>query len=321
MTNAGASVPAYSMLAGASMGTTWSVKFNGLETPRLRHDIQAALDEIVAQMSTWDPDSAISRLNQAEKGWYQLPSAFYSVLGQALKLAKATDGAYDPTVGALVNLWGFGSTGAVQLPPSPDAVNRALKRSGWHRTALNEEHRAVWQPGGMHFDLSSIAKGYGVDEIGRVLEEAGINDYLAEVGGELKARGRNPAGKAWALDIETPVQSEEVIPITLNNSAVATSGDYRRFFVHQRRRYAHTINPRSGTPLSDTLASVTVIHAQCMTADGLATALLALGLDKGRAYAQRHDIAALFMTRHEHDVAITWSDAFLQHAGANSPCF
>ncbi|WP_397476226.1 FAD:protein FMN transferase [Pusillimonas sp.] len=324
MTNAGVAAPAYASLAGASMGTTWTVKFNaqGVDLPRLKHGIPAALDEIVAQMSTWDDDSAISSLNRAEPGWYQLPAAFFKVLAQALKLAETTDGAYDPTVGALVDLWGFGSKGALDSPPPAAAVADALAHCGWRRTALDAEHCAVWQPGGMHFDLSSIAKGYGVDVIGRVLEEAGVTDYLAELGGELKAGGLNPARKPWALDIETPVPNPERVPIVLNNLAIATSGDYRRYFIHQGRRYAHTIDPRLGAPISGKLASVSVIHPHCMMADGLATALLALGSDKGMAYAQRHNIAALFMSRHEHDVAIAWSDEFAKCAGADtsSPC-
>lgn len=318
MTNAGAAAPAYALLTGAAMGTSWSVKFNGPDVngPSLAHRIQAALDEIVAQMSTWDTDSAISRLNRAEPGWHQLQPAFFNVLTQALKLALETDGAYDPTVGVLVDLWGFGSKGCTGSPPPAAAVAKALAHSGWRRTALNAAHRAVWQPGGMHFDLSSIAKGYGVDEMGRVLKEAGINDYLAELGGELKASGVNPVGKHWSVDIEAPVPNAGKLPIVLDNMAVATSGDYRRYFIHEGRRYAHTIDLNSGAPVEGELAAVTVIHPQCMMADGLATALLALGADKGFAHAQRHNIAAMFMTRHEHDIAVAWSDEFAPQAGA-----
>ncbi len=319
-----AALRAYASLSGASMGTTWSARFlnPGLDPGRLQGRVQAALDAIVAQMSTWDPDSAISRLNRAEPGWYQLAPAFFQVLAQALELAAASEGAYDPTVGALVDLWGFGPSGPVSAPPPSAAIDAALARSGWKRTALNAEQRGVWQPGGLQFDLSSIAKGYGVDEMARVLADAGVRHCLVELGGELKALGLNPAGRPWEVDIESPGLGPDRLPVTLCNAAIATSGHYRRYFTHQSRRYAHTVDPRSGTPLTDDLVSVTVIHPQCMMADGLATALLSLGPEKGLLHARRNGLAALFMTRHGNDFAVEWTDPFADLAGANiaSPC-
>lgn len=341
------------------MGTTWSVRFAHRQTDagRLQHKIQAALDQVVAQMSTWDPDSAISRLNHAETGWYQLAPAFFQVLSCALGIAAASDGAYDPTTGALVNLWGFGAAGAVASPPSMESVHAARAQGGWRRTRLDAQHRAVWQPGGMQFDLSSIAKGYGVDEMARELDEAGVANYLVELGGELKARGVRPDGKAWALDIETPDHATQPVPgqplsgwslaeqpsarqavtgrslpdqplpaghlpITLDNAAIATSGDYRRYFNYQGKRFSHTLDPRTGMPLDNKLASVSVIHPQCMMADGLSTALLCLGPEKGLQHAQQNKIAALFLTRHHEGIAATWTDEFVQLAGANAltPC-
>lgn len=310
--------PLYKSLSGSSMGTSWTVKLrdSGIDLARLNSDIQAALDEIVAQMSTWDPASAISRLNQSETGWYQVPSALFHVLSHALELAEASSGAYDPTVGQLVNLWGFGPSGPVDTPPPDHAIRLALTHTGWQRTALDHRYRAVWQPGGMHFDLSSIAKGFGADEVSRVLDAAGITDYLVELGGEVTARGAGPAGTHWALNIETPALAEQ-IPIVLKNISVATSGDYRRFFMYQGHRMAHTINARCGTPVAHPLASVTVLHPQCMMADGLATALLAMGPEKGFAHARHSKVAALFMTRHSTDFAVSWTDEFAALAGMN----
>lgn len=308
-------VPMFESMTGFSMGTSWSLKFRGqvMDPARLRQDVQSALDEIVVQMSTWDPDSAISRLNQAETGWYQVPPALFHVLTQALELAEISQGAYDPTVGRLVNLWGFGPSGPIDTPPSAMAIRQALTHTGWQRTHLNPSYQAVWQPGGLHFDLSSIAKGYGVDEIARVLDEAGVSDYLAELGGELKAKGKG----TWALNIETPALDEQ-IPIVLTDSAVATSGDYRRFFMHQGRRMAHTLDARSGMPFTHPLASVTVLHPQCMMADGLATALLAMGPEKGIEHARHNKMAALFITRHQTDFSISWTDEFAARAGAQT---
>ena len=285
---------------------------------RLQHSIQMALGEIVTQMSTWDPESEISRLNRAEPGWYQVSPDFFKVLTHALELAQATQGAYDPTAGALVNLWGFGPAGAISAPPTEQAIHNALALGGWQRTALNTEHRGVWQPGGLQFDLSSIAKGYGVDQMAQVLEQAGVEHYLVELGGELKARGLNPEGKPWSLDIESPSLGQEKLPVALNNAAIATSGHYRRYFTHGNRRYAHTVNPQTGWPLPDNLVSVSVIHPQCMMADGLATALLALGPEHGPAYARRHGVAALFMTRHPNDFAVDWTETFTQLASAQA---
>lgn len=313
-------VNTYASLAGASMGTTWSLRYRdpGLDARRLQARLQAALDEIVAQMSTWDPDSAISRLNQSPPGWYQVAPAFFQVLNQALELARSTQGAYDPTVGALVDLWGFGPQGPVSCPPSSETVQALLSRSGWQRTALNAEHRGVWQPGHLRFDLSSIAKGFGVDEMARVLDEARISDYLVELGGELKARGVNEAGQAWAIDVEAPDLGKDTLPVVLHNAAIATSGHYRRNFVHHGRRYAHTLDPRSGKPLPDDLVSVTVIHPQCMLADGLATALLCLGAEPGLSYARQRQLAALFITRHDGEFAVQWTDEFAALAGAQT---
>lgn len=285
----------------------------------LEKNIWMVLDRIVDQMSTWNPDSTISRLNRAPKGWYQLPPEFFHVLAHAMKIAAQTDGACDPTLGRLTNLWGFGPTGPIDVPPAPSDIASALAVSGWRRTALNHEMRGVWQPGGLHFDLSSIAKGYGVDEVSRVLDEHGTEHYLVELGGELRARGVGPCGPYWALEIEappTPPTSIRGMPITVTDCAIATSGDYRRYFQHRGRHYAHTLNPHTGRPLSQGLASVSVLHDQCMLADGLATALLCLGPRQGLAHAHQHHIAALFMAFHGADVTVEWTEAF--HTRANS---
>lgn len=313
-------MPACEQISGASMGTSWTVRYLRADISAAQHEVtnsvQAALDSIVDQMSTWEPDSVISTLNRAEPGWYQVPPAFFHVLHQALELAAQTDGAYDPTLGRLTDLWGFGPRGPIDSPPAQSDIDAELALSGWRRSALNHEHQGVWQPGKIQFDLSSIAKGYGVDEIARVLDAHGIEHYLAELGGELKVRGLGPRSTRWEVDIEAADQSGANLPILLTNCALATSGDYRRCFHRDGRRYAHTLDPRTGQPLQHTLESVSVIHAQCMMADGLATALLCLGAEKGLAYARQHRIAALFMSRHEQGLAIEMTDEFKNMAGS-----
>ena len=305
---------AWGRIDGTSMGTSWTVKYLGASSDAARQElanaVQRALDGIVEQMSTWESDSIISTLNRAEAGWYQLPPAFFYVLRHALNLAELSGGAYDPTLGRLTDLWGFGANGRIEQPPSQDEVNSAMALCGWRLTELNHEHQGVWQPGGLQFDLSSIAKGYGVDEIARVLDRHGVLHYLAELGGELKTRGFNARGTRWEVDIEAPDQSGANLPVLLADCALATSGDYRRCFEHGGQRYAHTLDPRTGQPLRHCLESVSVVHEQCMMADGLATALLCMGTEKGLAYARRNSIAAAFIARAERGLAVEMTDKF-----------
>ncbi|MGE8613736.1 MAG: FAD:protein FMN transferase [Achromobacter veterisilvae] len=288
-------------LAGATMGTTWSARMAlpaGRAEAAARQAIQAALDEVVAQMSTWEADSDITRYNRAGPGWQTLPAAFFHVLGHALALAEDTDGAYDPTVGPLVNAWGFGPHQRAFEPPSPAAIEAARERCGWRRLRLDAGRRAAWQEGGTYLDLSSIAKGYGVDRAAMALDAQGIADYLVEVGGELRARGRRPDGQPWRVAVEVPDASDgHALALPLEACSIATSGDYRRHAGSGAERYAHTIDPRSGRPVRNNVASVTVLHPGCMQADALATALTVLGPDDGLAYARRHDLAALFILR------------------------
>jgi len=307
-------------LAGEAMGTRWSVLYavgsDARSSAALTARIRDALDDINGQMSTWDPGSVISRLNQAPRGWYQVPADLFHVLDHALSTARASAGMFDPTVGELVDLWGFGPPGPVTSAPRHEAIVQAVQRGGWHRLELNAGHSAVWQPGGLRLDLSGIAKGYGVDCIAKVLDEFGVPSYLVEIGGELKSRGRNANGEPWHVDIEIPdIAERRALPVTLNNAALATSGDYRRCCMVRGRRYAHTISPFSGYPTANDLASVSVVDAECMCADALATALLGMGLENGLAYARRNKVPALFMHRQAEDLGLTWTDEFLAVAG------
>ena len=318
---------------GKSMGTTWTVKAkitasNGIGTawpqgaqagsPCQTHHISdlvwraltAALDTVIDQMSTWSQDSTISRLNRAAPGWYQIEPEFWRVLDAALNVARLTEGAYDPTLHELVNLWGFGPAGPRSTPPTPDDLRNALLRSGWQKIQLDPAHRGVWQPGGLQFDLSSIAKGFGVDEMARILDEHGCRHYLVELGGELKARGLAPDGHPWRITID-----DAQLPVNLSNLSIATSGDYRRYFEHNGRRYAHTLDARTGQPLQHALTSVTVIHPQCLMADAWATALLCLGPEHGPVMARKHALAALFLERHDSDFRVYTTDRFTQAAG------
>jgi len=303
-------------LVGRTMGTTWSVRFVGPRTLRpepVTQAIQRELDEVVAQMSPWEPDSDITHFNRAPAGsWQVLPSAFFEVLQYGLTVARDSAGAYDPTAGALVGAWGFGPTGRHDepgfAPPSPTEAAAARALSGWHRIEVDASTHRVRQPGGVQLDLSAIAKGYAVDRVGRMLAQRfGFDDALVEVGGELCGNGLKPDGQPWWVALESAPQLRDGawsvdadLPqtrIALHRLSVATSGDYRRFFQRGGTHYPHTIDPRSGQPIGHGLALVTVLHESCMAADALSTALTVLGPTDGPAWAEQRGIAALFVAR------------------------
>lgn len=301
-------------LAGTSMGTTWSVSVVAAPDAPLaacQRLIQQTLDEVVAQMSHWDPASALGRFNRAAPGsFHVLPAAFFEVLNHALSVAQDSDGAFDPSAGAVVNAWGFGPTGRFDEPgfqPPSDKAVQALLRGGphWRTLVVNPAERCVVQAGGVQLDLSSVAKGFAVDRVSRALSASGLRHHLVEVGGELRGRGLKPDGQPWWVALEQAVDDvgatgasvQDDLVLALHGLSVATSGDYRRFFQQDGRRQSHTLDPRTARPVTHDLASVTVVHADCMAADALSTVLLVLGLEAGLAWAEQRDIAARFVHR------------------------
>ncbi|HVH32502.1 MAG TPA: FAD:protein FMN transferase [Tahibacter sp.] len=301
---------------GSSMGTTWSVKVCARRRPEAAR-VQAAIDAVLAsvdrEMSTWRADSDLNRYNRAAAtGWVALPEDCYRVVATALDVAAQTDGAYDPTVGPLVNLWGFGPDGRRAEPPAVEAIERARADCGWQRLRRDEAQRAVWQPGGAQLDLSAIAKGFAVDQVCARLHSLDIHDYLVEVGGELRAQGRRGDGRPWYVAIEAPDDDSAALPLVgvLRDGAIATSGDYLRYFESAGQRYSHTIDPRTAEPVRHALASVSVLHEQTMLADAYATAFSVLGAQAGLAFAQRHGIAARFVSREAQGLVSVESSAF-----------
>lgn len=289
-------------LQGRTMGTTWSVKLvapDGIDLEAVQAAVQRPLDSVVAEMSGWEADSALSRFNRAPAGsWHVLPEGFFAVLRAGLAIAAATGGAYDPTIGPLIDLWGFGPPAVPPGLPHGDAIAAARARVGWQRLQLEPEGRRVLQPGGVALDLCGIAKGFGVDQVVEALRAMGFGAFLVEIGGELRGEGVKPDFSPWWVEIDRPPGLDAPpFRVALHGLAVATSGDYRRCFRHGGFRYAHTLDPRSGWPCGAGLASVTVLDRDCMRADALATALTVLGPDAGPAHAARHGIAALFIRR------------------------
>ena len=298
-------IDAVHALYGETMGTRWRVDL--CAPPRaalnaLHARVQSRLDGIVAQMSTWEPDSGISRFNRAEAGsWQTLPADFFDVLSCALAIARDSGGAFDPTVGPLVSAWGFGALAHTQGVPEADELAKARARTGWRRIALDAPARRAYQPGGVSLDLSAIAKGFGVDAVVATLREAGIGAALVDVGGELRGFGRKPDGTPWRVLVEADDadDADDDMPcvLSLDDKAVATSGTRWHRYESGGRVYAHTIDPRSGRPVEDAPAAVTVVAGDAMHADAWATALTVMGCDAGHAFARERGIAARFVHR------------------------
>ncbi len=295
-------------LAGPTMGTTWSVLAlapRGVARDTIEQTVQAQLQRVIDEMSTWEDDSLISRFNRSPVGtWHALPDAFFTVLDAALTMAVDSAGAFDPTVGPLVDLWGFGAGSATAgdglRVPDPARLASVRQHCGWRRITLERDARKLRQDGGVHLDFSGIAKGYAVDLVAQALQACGCVSWLVEVGGELSGLGVKADGQPYWVALERPPgDAGEGMRVALHGLSVATSGDYRRYVDHQGRRYAHTIDPRSGEPVRDALASVTVLHPQCMVADALATVLTVLGEEDGMAFARQRGIAALFISRED----------------------
>lgn len=300
--------PAGSVLldaAGSTMGTTWSARMMvpGGVRSNLGEQMQRELDGIVAEMSHWEPESVLGRYNRAPAGsWHRLPPRFLEVMGYALQVADESRGAYDPFAGRLVNLWGFGPTGrhdeAGFRAPTLDAVQSALAQRSRQDPQFDREGGRLQQPGGVQLDLSSVAKGYAVDRLAWCLEQHGVRHYVVEIGGELRGSGMKPDGQPWWVELESvPGLALAPTVAALHGMAIATSGDYRRYFAHGDAHASHTIDPRSGVPIANDVASSTVLHPSCMAADALSTAMSVLGAQAGLAFAEERNLAARLLLR------------------------
>lgn len=321
-------------LRGATMGTTWSVVYNAeapaLPAERIQGMIEAQLAAINQALSTYIDDSEISRINRGTGsagagGLHEvtLSPAFATVLSRALQISAATGGAYDVTVGPLVDLWGFGRGAVQDRVPAPEEIESAREDVGYGQLVWDAPTRQLTKPGSVRIDLSSIAKGFAVDKVATVVESAGISSYLVEIGGELRSAGERPGGGPWRLAIESPgAERTGVIgALAVNDAAVATSGDYRNYFEIDGVRYSHLVDPRSGYPVTHDLVSVTVVHDDCMTADAWATALIVLGRTEALAVAEAQGLAAYLVAREGGELAVEYTDAFTRYlaVGADAP--
>ena len=300
---------------GPTMGTQFSVKFVSVFNKPLQSEIGPQITELLKdinrQMSTYDPDSELSRFNQyGGVDWFAVSPETARVVDYALKVANETDGAFDPTVGPAVNLWGFGPEGRRRKSPSEEEIETALKRIGYQHVEARLDPPALRKDiPDVYLDLSAVAKGYAVDAVTELLAEEGIKSSMVEIGGEVRTQGEKPGGNHWKIGIEPPYESGRVVRqvLEMEDAALATSGDYRNFFEQDGVRYSHTIDPKTGRPVQHQVTTVSVLADTCMEADALATALLVMGEEKGYDWCGEHEVAALFLTR-------TADDAIEEHA-------
>ncbi|MBL0710424.1 MAG: FAD:protein FMN transferase [Colwellia sp.] len=302
------------LLQGITMGTTYNVKvvstLEQVETLKLQTKIDAALKQINQEMSTYIPDSELSLFNKSTSTQpIEISTHFARVLREAIRLGELSDGKLDVTVGPLVNLWGFGPEQRPEVVPNDEilAQTRALiGLSNLHLNSNKNGNNLSKDIPDLYIDLSTIAKGYGVDIIADLIEASGIDNYLVEIGGEMRLKGFKHTGELWAIAIEKPILDtsgeqraiyQVVIP---KDNAVATSGDYRNYFEVDGQRFSHIIDPDTGKPINHNLVSVTVIAPSSMTADGLSTTLMVMGAEKGMTFATKNDLAALFISKGEH---------------------
>lgn len=296
-------------LNGPTMGTRWSALFHassGFDIAPVKTALQAAVEEVDMQMSTWRPDSDLMRLNAAPTDiWMPVPQELVHVLRTALEIGRMSGGAFDIGMGDAVRAWGFGS---VEADPVRIKTALDMKRYPAHEVLeLDHTGRRVRKHAPLTLDLSGIAKGYGVDRLAETLIGFGIRDALVGIDGELRALGLQPDGSPWVIAVEEPdmqIRTPYSI-LALEDAAVATSGDYRHWVEVGGRHLSHTMDPRRGGPLQSAPASVTVVARTCMEADAWATALMVLGTHRGTALAEEHGLSALFLKRVGDDIVPT----------------
>lgn len=286
-------------LDGETLGTTWSVR--AVPAPgTVRSDLQAAiqseLDTHVALFSPWEPDSEIHRFNLAPAGTWALGDDVWNLLVASMDLADDTDGAVDPTLGALTDLWGFGPTGPRSDLPSDDEIANALDVSGWQKLRLHRAGQAAVQPAGLALDFSAITRGHAVDRLSERLTALGATSHLVDIGGRMRGMGVKPDAQPWWVELHQPPGSK--IPrmvAAMFDIAVATSSNHRGSLVQGNRWDPHILDGRTGRPVDTGLTSVTVFHARALQADAFATALTVMGPDEGFAYAEAMGLNAQFV--------------------------
>lgn len=291
--------------SGLTMGTTYSIKILDNNYKHIKFDkLQSGIDSLLVsfnkKMSTYIEDSELSLFNKAKDTvWLNCSKELANVMNEANKISEYSNGAYDITVGPLVNLWGFGPENKYEKIPSEEEIKNRKLKIGFKNLEIDViKSKIKKRIPELYCDLSSIAKGQGVDKVSEFLENKGIKDYMVEIGGEVRTLGKNLEGDNWRIGINVPKEGNEIEKvISISGKSVATSGDYRNYFEENGIRYSHTINPSTGKPINHKLASVTVIYDNCMLADGYATAFNVLGESEGLKLANRLKIPVFMIVR------------------------
>jgi len=287
--------------SGEVMGTYFRIKMVGDDTQALQAlepQLEAVMSEVNESMSNYIPDSEVSRFNRLKAGQsMSVSSIFAVVIDESLKISKLSKGAFDVTLAPLINAWGFGEQGAIVRQPEPNELAQLAKRIGYQKLEF-ENNTLTKLVDGLEINVSAIAKGYAVDRLAQTLRNAGADDFLVDIGGELVAAGHNLEGHAWRVGIEKPTISGGVQQVVkLSDKALATSGDYRNFLLVDGQQFSHTIDPLTLKPSFHKLASVSVLSESCSRADALATALMVMGEERGFVFAQENKLAVYMLVR------------------------
>ncbi len=291
-------------LSGETMGTTFNITAIGVDVDEeaLAVAVEETLADVNAKMSNWDENSEVSKFSKSQSTEpTQVSEEFALVIAAANDVHEKSGGTFDVTLGPLIELWGFGPRKPEDPVPSDEDIQAALNSVGQARllTLDREAGTLAKSDVGVGINLSAIAKGYGIDAVAGTLRDAGIEDYMVEIGGDLVTMGENDKGEAWRIGIEKPEAGSQNLQliVQLDDLGMATSGDYKNFFEQDGVRYSHIIDPLTGRPITHRTTSVTVLAENAMMADAWATAMLALGQEKGLELAEKHKLAVYFISR------------------------
>ena len=290
---------------GSIFGTFYHIKY--VYSEDLQPAILARLHEVDASLSAFNKNSVLARINRNED--VTVDSLFADVFRLSMQVSRETDGAFDITIAPLVNAWGFGPQGKKEL--TEQEVDSLLQIVGYEKVKLTDG-KVVKADRRMQLDCNAVAKGYGVDRVAALLDSHGIKDYMVEIGGEIVAKGQNPDGRPWRIGISKPEENPNApgcnqIILRVNNTALATSGNYRNYYYKNGRKYTHTVNPKTGLPFQHTLLSASVMAPDCATADAYATAFMVMGMEKARAVLEKHpELQAYFIYSADNGQTATW---------------
>jgi len=294
-------------LTGSTMGTSYTIKiFDNLSIVKKQSVLQIGIDSLLEnvniQMSTYIPESEISKFNNSsDTSWINISYDFAYVVNKSLEIGRLSDGAFDIAIGPIVNLWGFGPEDRPKKIPDEKSINERLKFIGLENISVDlnsEQSRIKKKISSLQLDLSAIAKGFGVDKVADYLTKKGLKNFMVEIGGEVKTSGKNNKNLYWQIGISKPSKIGGIEKVlSLNSLSLATSGDYWNYFEEDGKRFSHTIDPRTGKPITHNLASVSVVHKSCLMADGIATAIEVLGIEKGLILADKLNCPVYLIVR------------------------